>query len=58
MTQDNKTPSEHPSPETRGNAGTPWQVQNPDGSVHGGNGIQPASHNNPPDESQDEPLTE
>lgn len=47
MTQDNKTPSEHPSPETRGNAGTPWHVQNPDGSVHGGNGIQPASHNNP-----------
>ncbi|WP_176464896.1 hypothetical protein [Pseudomonas fragi] len=58
MTQDNEKPGEQPSTETTGNTGTPWHIRNPDGSVHGGNGIQPASRDTPADDSQDESLTE
>ena len=55
MNQDNEKTSEQPS---TSNTGSPWHIQNPDGSVHGGNGIQPGSHDTPADDSQDEPLTE
>ena len=58
MTQDNEKLHEQPPSETTRTAGTPWHVKNPDGSVHGGNGIQPGSHDTPVDDSQDEPLTE
>lgn len=58
MNQDNEKTSEQPSTETTGNTGTPWHIRNPDGSVHGGNGIRPGSHDSTPGESQDEPLTE
>ena len=61
MTQENEKPGEQPSTGTTGttgNTGTPWHTRNPDGSVHGGNGIRPGSHDSTPGESQDEPLTE
>ena len=58
MTQDIEKTWEQKAPEATGNPGTPWHVQNPDGSVHGGNGIQPGSPDSTPGDCQDEPLTE
>ncbi|WP_179291718.1 hypothetical protein [Pseudomonas fragi] len=58
MTQDNEKLHEQPPSETTRTAGTPWHVKNPDGSVHGGNGIQPVNSDSPPGEHPDEPLTE